>query len=185
MFLVYYISVSTIGGFVTDWTNDGLFGDGFHPLGIGTSDYDDAMTEYAIENVWTEDVVATVDAAVKADVIGADDIQDAIAEEDFGAFDEAYGSYGESLAEAGFDISETVDTALEAEDAPATEDFGVWWNGIPVLVQAGLDKINCAEWLSSLLVDGIVGGVGAVLGFVPQYIILYIKLAADEKKSIL
>ncbi len=84
MFLVYYISVSTIGGFVTDWTNDGLFGDGFHPLGIGTSDYDDAMTEYAIENVWTEDVVSAVDAAVKADVIGAEDIQEAIGEADFG-----------------------------------------------------------------------------------------------------
>lgn len=166
MFLVYYISVSTVGGFVTDWTNDGLFGDGFHPLGIGSSAYDDAMTEYAIENVWTEDVATTVDAAVKADVIGADDIQDAIAEEDFGGFEEAYDAYGESLAEAGFDISEAVDIALEAEEAPATEDFGVWCPGIPVLVQNGLDKINCAEWLSSLLVDGMVGGVGAVLGFV-------------------
>lgn len=180
MFLVYYISVSTIGGFVTDWTNDGLFGDGFHPLGIGTSDYDDAMTEYAIENVWTEDVVSAVDAAVKADVIGAEDIQEAIGEEDFGAFEEAYGSYGDSLAEEGFDISETVDAALEADEAPATEDFGVWWRGIPVLVQDGLDKINCAEWLSSLLVDGIIGGVGAVLGFVPQMLVLFIMLAFLE-----
>ncbi|MDE6659608.1 MAG: ferrous iron transporter B [Eubacterium sp.] len=180
MFLVYYISVSTVGGFVTDWTNDGLFGDGFHPLGIGTSDYDDAMTEYAIENVWTDDVAATVDAAVKVNVIGADDIQDAIAEEDFGGFEEAYDAYGESLAEAGFDISEAVDTALEAEDAPATEDFGAWCPGIPVLVQNGLDKINCAEWLSSLLVDGIVGGVGAVLGFVPQMLVLFIMLAFLE-----
>ena len=180
MFLVYYISVSTVGGFVTDWTNDGLFGDGFHPLGIGTSDYDDAMTEYAIENVWTEDVASTVDAAVKANVIGADDIQDAIAEEDFGGFEEAYDAYGESLAEAGFDISEAVDTALESEDAPATEDFGAWCPGIPVLVQNGLDKINCAEWLSSLLVDGIVGGVGAVLGFVPQMLVLFIMLAFLE-----
>lgn len=180
MFLVYYISVSTIGGFVTDWTNDGLFGDGFHPLGIGTSDYDESITEYALENVWTEDVVSTVDAAVKADVIGADDIQAAISEEDFGAFDEAYGSYGESLAEAGYDISETVDAALEADGAPATEDFGVWWRGIPALAQAGLDKINCAEWLSSLLVDGIIGGVGAVLGFVPQMLVLFIMLAFLE-----
>ena len=180
MFLVYYISVSTIGGFVTDWTNDGLFGDGFHPLGIGTSDYDEAITEYALENVWTEDVASTVDAAVKADVIGADDIQAAISEEDFGAFDEAYGSYGESLAEAGYDISETVDAALEADGVPATEDFGVWWRGIPALAQSGLDKINCAEWLSSLLVDGIIGGVGAVLGFVPQMLVLFIMLAFLE-----
>ena len=180
MFLVYYISVSTVGGFVTDWTNDGLFGDGFHPLGIGTSDYEDAMTEYAIENVWTDDVKATVDAAVKADVIGADEIQEAIGEEDFGAFDEAYGSYADSLAEEGFDISETVDAALEAEDVPATEDFGKWCSGIPVIVQNGLDKLNCADWLSSLLVDGIVGGVGAVLGFVPQMLVLFIMLAFLE-----
>ena len=180
MFLVYYISVSTVGGFVTDWTNDGLFGDGFHPLGIGTSDYEDAMTEYAIENVWTDDVKATVDAAVKADVIGADEIQEAIGEEDFGAFDEAYGSYADSLAEEGFDISETVDAALEAEDVPATEDFGKWCSGIPVIVQNGLYKLNCADWLSSLLVDGIVGGVGAVLGFVPQMLVLFIMLAFLE-----
>ncbi len=180
MFLVYYISISTVGGFVTDWTNDGLFGDGFHPLGIGSSDYDEAITEYAIDNVWTEDVIATVDTAVKADVIGAEDIKTAIDEEDFGAFDEAYASYGESLAIEGFDISETVDAALEAEDVPAAEDYGVWWNGIPVLVQNGLDKINCAEWLSGLVVDGIIGGVGAVLGFVPQMLVLFIMLAFLE-----
>lgn len=180
MFLVYYISVSTVGTFATDWTNDGLFGDGFHPLGIGTSDYDEAITEYAIENVWTEDVIAAVDAAVKADVTGAEEIKTAIAEKDFGAFEEAYSSYGDSLANEGFDISKTVNAAMEADDVPATEDFGVWWNSIPVLVQNGLDKINCAEWLSGLVVNGIIGGVGAVLGFVPQMLVLFIMLAFLE-----
>ncbi len=85
-----------------------------------------------------------------------------------------------NLAIEGFDISETVDAALEAEDVPAAEDYGVWWNGIPVLVQNGLDKINCAEWLSGLVVDGIIGGVGAVLGFVPQMLVLFIMLAFLE-----
>ena len=47
MILVYYISVSTIGTWATDWTNDGLFGDGWHLFGIGAADYDEAITEYA------------------------------------------------------------------------------------------------------------------------------------------
>jgi ferrous iron transport protein B len=180
MFLVYYISVSTVGGFVTDWTNDGLFGDGYHLLNIGAAAYDDAMNEYAIENIWTEDVIANVDAAVEAGVIGAEDIQGAIEDESFGDFDEAYGSYGESLANEGFDISETVDTALEADDVPAQEDYGVWVPGIPVLVENGLEAVHCADWLSGLILDGIVGGVGAVLGFVPQILVLFILLAFLE-----
>lgn len=180
MFLVYYVSVSTVGGLVTDWTNDGLFGDGFHPLGIGTSDYEEAITDYAVENVWTEDVVSAVDAAVKADVIGAEEIKTAINKQDFGAFDEAYGSYAESLTNEGFDISKTVDSALESDDMPATENYGIWWNGIPVVVRNFLDNINCAEWLSGLIVDGIIGGVGAVLGFVPQMLVLFIMLAFLE-----
>ena len=180
MFLVYFISVSTVGNFVTDWTNDGLFGDGFHLFGIGTSAYEDAMTEYALENVWTDDVKSLVDAAVAADVIGADDIQDAISDEDFGAFDEAYASYADSLEEAGFGISDIVDEALEAEEVPASEDFGVWVPGVPVLIENLLVAVNCADWLQGLILDGIVGGVGAVLGFVPQMLVLFILLAFLE-----
>ena len=182
MFLVYYISVSTVGTYVTDWTNDGLFGDGWHLLGIGTSAYDDAMTDYAAENVWTEEMVSLVDAAAEQGVIGAEDIQSAIAEEDFGAFDEAYGSYADSLAEEGYDISAIYDAALgeEAENVPDPADYGVWVPGIPVLVQNGLEAINSPEWLNGLLVDGIIGGVGAVLGFVPQMLVLFILLAFLE-----
>lgn len=182
MFLVYFISVTTIGTYATDWTNDGLFGDGWHLLGIGTSDYDEAITDYAIENVWTDEMKQTVDAAVEAEVVGAEDIQSAINDEDFGAFDEAYGSYADSLAEEGFDISEYYDAALgdDAENVPATEDYGVWVPGIPVLAQSGLESLNCPEWLVSLLVDGIIGGVGAVLGFVPQMLVLFILLAFLE-----
>lgn len=180
MFLVYFISVTTVGTFVTDWTNNGLFGDGFHLFGIGSSDYDDAMTEYALENVWTNDVKSKVDAAVSAGVIGADEIQDAINNEDFGAFDEAYGSYADSLDEAGYGISETVDAALEADSVPATENYGVWVPGIPVLIENLLVSVNCADWLQGLILDGIVGGVGAVLGFVPQMFVLFILLAFLE-----
>ena len=178
MFVVYYISVSTIGSWATDWANDGLFGDGWHLLGIGNSEYDDAITDYAKENIWTDDLKKIVDDAAEAGVIGAEDIKGAIEDEDFGAFDEAYGTYGDSLAEAGYDISEIIDAAMEG--APDTSEFGIWVPGVPVLVEKGLDAINCSEWLKSLILDGIVGGVGAVLGFVPQMLVLFIFLAFLE-----
>ncbi|MBO5197026.1 MAG: ferrous iron transporter B [Lachnospiraceae bacterium] len=182
MFLVYYISVSTVGTYVTDWTNDGLFGDGWHLFGIGSAAYDDAMNEYAAENVWTDEMIALVDAAAEQGVIGAEDIQGAIAEEDFGGFDEAYGSFADSLIEEGYDISVIYEAALgeDAEGVPDPAEYGVWVPGIPVLVQSGLDAANSPEWLSGLLVDGIVGGVGAVLGFVPQMLVLFILLAFLE-----
>ena len=167
MFLVYYISVSTVGTFATDWANDGVFGDGWHLFGIGSSAYDDAMTEYATQNVWTDKMISIVDDAAEKGVIGAKDLQSAIAEEDFGAFDEAYGSYADSLAEAGYDLSAIYDNALgeEAEGVPEPSEYGIWVPGIPVLAEKGLEAANTPEWLSSLLVDGIIGGVGALLGF--------------------
>ena len=182
MFLVYYIAVSTVGTFATDWANDGVFGDGWHLFGIGTPAYDDAMTEYAIKNVWTDEMISIVNSAADDGVIGAEDIQSAIAAEDFGAFDEAYGSYADSLAEEGYDISEIYETALgeEAEGVPDPSEYGVWVPGIPALAENGLEAVNCPEWLSSLLIDGIIGGVGAVLGFVPQMLVLFILLAFLE-----
>ena len=89
MWLVYYVSVSTVGTWATDWTNDGLFGEGW-------------------------------------------------------------------------------------------EMFGRWVPGIPVIVGDFLASVNCAGWLSSLILDGIVAGVGAVLGFVPQMLVLFIFLAFLE-----
>lgn len=177
MILVYYISVSTVGTFVTDWTNDGLFGDGFYLLGIGRSDLDDATAEYAEEHIFTEELTEVVENAVNAEVIGAEDIMGAIEEVDFGAFEEAYGSFGESLAVEGYDIS-FVEEAME--ELPAAKDYGIWVPGVPVLVEKGLDAIGCAEWLKGLILDGIVGGVGAVLGFVPQMLVLFILLGFLE-----
>ena len=178
MFLVYYIAVSTVGTFVTDWTNDGLFGDGWHLFGNGSSAYEKAANDYAVENIWTDDVVETVKAADEAGVIGADNILGAIKDDDYATFEEEYGTYGESLTEAGYDISETVDEAME--DAPDTADYGIWVPGIPVLVEKGLDAVHCAGWLKGLILDGIVAGVSAVLGFVPQMLVLFILLAFLE-----
>ncbi len=178
MVIVYYISVTTVGTWATDWANDGLFGDGFHLFGIGSSQYNEEMTEYAVENVWTDEVVTTVQQAADAEVIGAEDILGAIEEQDYGAFDEAYGTYADSLANEGYSISEQVDASLEG--APDTSEYGVWVPGIPVLVESGLDAVGCADWLKGLLLDGIVGGVGAVLDFVPQMFVLFIFLAFLE-----
>ena len=178
MIVVYYISVSTVGTWVTDWTNDGLFDDGFHLFGSGSAAYESAMADYAAENVYTDELVLNVQAAADAGVVGAEDILGAIEEEDFGAFDEAYGSYGDALAEAGYDISAIYDEAME--NAPDTSEFGTWVPGIPVLVENGLNAVGCADWLQSLILDGIVAGVGAVLGFVPQMLVLFIFLAFLE-----
>lgn len=181
MFLVYYISVSTVGTWVTDWTNDGLFGDGWHLFGIGTSQYEEEMNEYAADNVWP-DMIPIVNEAADEGVIGAEDIKAAIEDGDFASFDEAYGSYADSLAEEGYDLSEIYDTALgeDAEGVPDTSEYGVWVPGIPVLVEKLLNAVHCADWLSGLILDGIVAGVGAVLGFVPQMLVLFIFLAFLE-----
>ncbi len=177
MILVYYISISTVGTWATDWVNDGVFGDGVHLFGM-SGEYDEAVTGYAQASIWTGDVRRTVRSAADADVVGADEILDSIEEEDFGAFEEAYGTYGDALREAGYDISKTVDAALE--DAPAPEDFGVWVPGIPTLIGSLLDTLGVDGWLNSLILDGIVAGVGAVLGFLPQMLVLFFFLAFLE-----
>lgn len=180
MCIVYYISVTTVGTIFTDWANDGVFGDGWHLFSIGVSEYEDATDEFAEKYLFSEELFEIVNSAAVSGVVGADDVLDAVNEKDFGAFDEAYGSYGESLAESGYDIAELVDPVLESEEMPAPEDYGVWIPGIPVFVENGLDAINCADWLEGLILDGIVGGVGAVLGFVPQMLVLFIFLAFLE-----
>ncbi|MGN0640138.1 MAG: ferrous iron transporter B [Oscillospiraceae bacterium] len=178
MFIVYFISVTTVGTWVTDWTNDGLFGDGFHLFNIGAAEYDKAVSDYAEEQIFTDEILALVQSAVDSGAVGAEEILGAVEEADFGAFDEALGSYADSLAEAGFDLAALLEEPLE--ELPAPENYGVWVPGIPVLLGNALESVNCAEWLQSLIIDGIVAGVGAVLGFVPQMLVLFIFLAFLE-----
>ncbi|MBQ8171860.1 MAG: ferrous iron transporter B [Oscillospiraceae bacterium] len=180
MFLVYYIAVTTVGTWVTDWTNDGLFGDGFHLFNIGASEYEDAVSAYAEENIFSEGLTALVQSAADAEVVGADEILGVVEEADFGGFEEAYGSYGDALAKAGFDVGALVDEAIESEDMPSPDAYGVWVPGVPVLAEQGLDAIGCADWLKSLVLDGIIAGVGGVLGFVPQILVLFILLGFLE-----
>ncbi|MDO5015072.1 MAG: ferrous iron transporter B [Clostridia bacterium] len=180
MFLVYYISISTVGAFATNWANDGLFGEGYHLFGIGTKEYESKMDEFSEKFIFTEELTNTVKKADEANVIGADKILKSIQNKDFREFEEAYSTYSDELTEKGFDISKTVDTALEREDVPVTENFGIWVPGVPVLVEKGLDKINTADWLKSLIIDGIIAGVGGVLGFLPQMFVLFILLGLLE-----
>ena len=177
MFLVYYLAVSTVGTFATDWANDGLFGDGFHLFSIGSEQYQQALNDFASDNIWTEDMILLVDEAVENEVIGAEDIKQAIEDQDYQAFMEAYDSYSQSLVSSGYDIASICEEVGVDVDP---SDYGIWVNGIPVVVEQLLVNLNCSEWLISLIVDGVVGGVGAVLGFLPQMIVLFILLAFLE-----
>ena len=97
MLIVYYVSVTTVGSWATDWTNDGLFGDGFHLFGIGNAAYEEAVDKWADKKVFTSELEQIADKAVKENVAGADEVSDAIADKDFGAFEEAYGSYNDAF----------------------------------------------------------------------------------------
>lgn len=178
MFIVYYISVTTVGGVATDWANDGVFGDGWHLFGIGTSAYEDAEEEYTEPGA----VIEAVEAAIEETGIELE--EDAVlTEEQFATLSPT--PIAELRDEDG-NLEErfVVDYAKYTEAAEAEEpdpaDYGIWIPGIPVLIENGLDAINCADWLKSLILDGIVAGVGAVLGFVPQILILFIFLAFLE-----
>lgn len=178
MFLVYYVSVSTVGSFATDWANDGVFGDGWHLFGIGGADYREACREYAENTLFTDKLEGILAQARIREVIGAVELMEAVEEADFGAFEEVYGLYGDLLAAEGFDISGIVDPLME--EAPDPAAYGVWIPGIPVLAQWALEAAGCSGWLSGLILDGIIAGVGAVLGFVPQMFVLFMFLAFLE-----
>ena len=178
MFLVYYISVTTVGTWATNWTNDGLFGDGWHLFGIGTKEYKESITDYAIENIWTDELISTVQAAKNEGITGAQDILCAIEEQDFGAFDESIATYADSLSENGYDITVLIEPKMDV--SPKTSEYGIWIPGIPVLAENLLISLNSAEWLNSLILEGIIGGVGSVLGFIPQMLVLFIFLAFLE-----
>ena len=156
MFIVYYISVTTVGTWVTDWTNDCLFGDGFHLFGNGTAEYEEAVGDFDRAD---QILAAWEEGETSVDIVDEE------------------GAVTES-------VEITDDVVAEAEEVTANEpdpaDYGIWVPGIPVLVEGGLTAINCADWLQSLILDGIVAGVGAVLGFVPQMLVLFIFLAFLE-----
>ena len=200
MFLVYYIAMVAVGAPATDWANDGLFGDGWHLLGIGSGAYSDASDEYT-------DAANAAGAFVEFDAEAEDFDADAtlaelkayqpesenatataeVEDEETLAISDMTVYYSEVPADA--DKDSTIGTTyLEAVEyfeangfeAPDPANYGVWVPVIPVLVENLLDSTNCAEWLKGLILDGIVAGVGAVLGFVPQMLVLFLMLAFLE-----
>ena len=169
MFLVYWIAMVAVGAPATDWANEGLFGDGWHLFGIGSAAYNEVAEQYG-------DASAIVDG------------YDAYVEEN-GAAPEGEFTY-EVEDEETLEITEETATLKDYEEAVATldeigeepdpADYGVWVPGIPVLIGNALEAAGAAEWLSGLILDGIVAGVGAVLGFVPQMLVLFLLLAFLE-----
>ena len=168
MFIVYFVSVSTVGTWATDWANDGVFGDGWHLLGIGSSAYEEAAEAYVEPGAIVEAFEA---AALDA---GLDPEQ----AESLTTTAYLYDDSGNVEEEIPVDFAAYEEAAAIEEPDPA--EFGVWVPGIPVLVEGGLTAVNCADWLQGLILDGIIGGVGAVLGFVPQMLVLFIFLAFLE-----
>ena len=182
MIIVYYVSVTSVGTLVTDFTNDQLFGeDGWYLFGIGRSDYEAANDKFVEENIFNHktEIEAELQKAVDEHVKGSEEILAAVQDEDFGAFEESMESYSAALEEAGISIDDYYNDDI-MENAPDKADYGVYIPGITTLVSNGLEAINCVDWLSALIVNGIVGGVGAVLGFVPQMLVLFIFLAFLE-----
>lgn len=196
MFIVYYISMVTVGSMATDWANDGLFGDGWHMFGIGTAEYEEKAEEYAA-------AAAAIDAYLGFDTEDEDFDEQSMLDEikDFEPEEKSVlytVEDEETLEESEItvyynEIPQEVDenvnpmTYLEAAEyfqengfsEPDPAEYGAWVPGVPVVIEKLLGD-NCPEWLHGLIIDGIVAGVGAVLGFVPQMLVLFLLLAFIE-----
>ena len=198
MFLVYYIAMVTVGSAATDWANDGLFGDGWHLFGIGSGEYEEAdgaysdalnaINAYVEVDPEAEDFDADVTLAElkaftteeKSATVGVED-EETLAVNDMTVYYDTIPADADKETTIGTTFVEAVqyveDNGFEAPDPAA---YGVWVPGVPVLVGNELEAANVADWLQGLILDGIVAGVGAVLGFVPQMLVLFLLLAFLE-----
>ena len=204
MFLVYFISVTTVGTWATDWMNDGVFGDGFHFLGIGLAEYNEQADNYSeASDILSGYISYAQDKGFEYDYDALNAALDTESE-DFdkdAALNAAKDFANAFTAERATFIVEDEETLVEEEKEathaelisaitalyedfgfikPDPADFGVWAKGLPVLIGEGLESINAANWLQGLILDGILAGLGSVLGFVPQILVLFIMLAFLE-----
>ncbi|MBQ9387858.1 MAG: ferrous iron transport protein B, partial [Lachnospiraceae bacterium] len=203
MFLVYYIAMVTVGTAATDWANDGLFGDGYHLFGIGGSAYEEKTEEYdAATNALaaygfefdTEDegfdadaLIAEVKAFSTAETSAVVEVADdeTLEVSNVTVYYDTVPKDADENETNGMTFIEGVAYFEEnGFDEPDPADDGVWVPGVPALIdKALLDDEGHAlvpEWLYGLIQDGIVAGVGAVLGFVPQMLVLFLMLAFLE-----
>lgn len=181
MFLVYYISVSTVGTFATDWANDGVFGDGWF-LGAGGDEYAEVVDEF---DGASESVAAFDEAAIAE---GLDPESDTfLFEAEQAGIVGSYEAYDDETGEnelvevdaAAYEEAKDI-IAASGGEAPDPSEYGIWVPGLPVIIGDALASIDAADWLTALILDGIVAGVGAVLGFIPQMLVLFLLLAFLE-----
>ncbi len=189
MFAIYWIAMVGVGAPVTDWANDGLFGDGYHLFGIGSSAAEEAADEYTAamqavdafagfdEEADMEELRAFEPEETKVTYTVED--EETLEQSDITVYYD--GEVPESDDVNAMNYVDAVDY-FEANgfEEPDPAEYGVWIPGIPAIIEGLLDKANCAEWLKGLILDGIVAGVGAVLGFVPQMLVLFFLLAFVE-----
>ena len=170
MFLVYWIAMVAVGAPATDWANDGVFGDGWHLLGIGSAEYNEVADAYGEASLIVDGYEAYIEenGALAADGTFTYDVED----------EETLAVETETATLADYEAA--LATLDEIGDEPDPADYGVWVPGIPVLIGDALESAGTADWLSGLILDGIVAGVGAVLGFVPQMLVLFLMLAFLE-----
>ncbi len=198
MFLVYYISMVTVGTAATDWANDGLFGDGWHLLGIGSSETAEAEEEYGDTDAIIAGFIAEaenqgIDTAAVNEALEKDEVDtnEVVKELEAVKANASFKEFSYTLEdEETLETTEEKGTISDLDNAISAyskydggvdpSNYGVWVPGIPVLVGDGLEKAGAADWLSGLINDGIVAGVGAVLGFVPQMLVLFLLLAFLE-----
>ena len=198
MFLVYWVAMVGVGAPATDWANDGLFGDGWHLFGIGTAEYTEVADNYtaamdAVSGYYELDTEAEnfdADAALadmKAVQPDADSAtievedEETLAQNEMTVYYDAIPEDADEESTVGMTYVDAVSYLEEnGFDEPDPADYGVWVPGIPVLIGNGLEAAGTADWLSGLILDGIVAGVGAVLGFVPQMLVLFLMLAFLE-----
>ena len=198
MFLVYWVAMVGVGAPATDWANDGLFGDGWHLFGIGTAEYTEVADNYtaamdAVSGYYELDTEAenfNADAALadmKAVQPDADSAtievedEETLAQNEMTVYYDAIPEDADEESTVGMTYVDAVSYLEEnGFDEPDPADYGVWVPGIPVLIGNGLEAAGTADWLSGLILDGIVAGVGAVLGFVPQMLVLFLMLAFLE-----
>lgn len=181
MFLVYYISVSTVGTFATDWANDGVFGDGWF-LGAGGDEYAEVVDEF---DDASESVAAFDEAAIAE---GLDPESDTfLFEAEQAGIVGSYEAYDDETGEnelvevdaAAYEEAKDI-IAASGGEVPDPTEYGIWVPGLPVIIGDALASIDVADWLTALILDGIVAGVGAVLGFIPQMLVLFLLLAFLE-----
>ena len=186
MFFVYWIAMVGVGASATDWANDGLFGDGWHLFGNGTAAYEADAEEYG-------DAFNVVDAFVgvgnytdQEGNVDMDGVRAAVSSVPAGTTAEYTLEDEETLATEDVtystdDLAGAIETFAKYQGVqPDPAAYGTWVPGIPVIIEGILDSAGVSGILKGLILDGIVAGVGAVLGFVPQMLVLFFMLAFLE-----